>query len=64
MLTGPLRYVAAPMLETTFVNGLREDIRAELRLWSPIGLPLIISMAQQIEDKNLVVQANGYGPFP
>ena len=64
MLTGPLRYVTTPVLETAFVNGLREDIRAELRLWSPIGLPQIMSMAQQIEDKNLAVQANGYGPFP
>ena len=32
-LMGPLCDVAAPVLETAFVNGLREDIRAELRLW-------------------------------
>ena len=38
-LTGPLHDVVAPVLEIAFVNGLREDIRAELRLWSPIGLP-------------------------
>ena len=54
-LTGPLRDVAAPVLEIAFVNGLREDFRVELRLWSLIGLPQIMNTTQQIEDKNLVV---------
>ena len=63
-LTGPLRDVATLMLETAFMNELREDIRAELRLWSPIGLSQIMNTTQQIEDKNLAVQASGYGPFP
>ena len=40
------------MLESAFVNGLREDIMAELKLWASVGLSQMMRVAQQIEDKN------------
>ena len=55
--------VADAVLESAFVNGLREDLRVELRLWSPMGLQQIMRIAQQIEDKNVAVQAQKTGLF-
>ena len=49
--------VTAAVLESAFVNGLREDVRAELRLWAPVDLQQIMRVAQQIEDKNKAIQA-------
>ena len=57
VLPAPLKEVADAMLESAFVNDLREDIRAELRLWAPVGLSQMMRVAQQIEDKNTTNQA-------
>ena len=40
------------VLENSFVNGLQDEIKTELRLWEPKGLGRVMKMAQMIEDKN------------
>ena len=57
LLSMLLKEVTAAVLESAFVNGLREDVRAELRLWAPVDLQQIMRVAQQIEDKNKAIQA-------
>lgn len=48
-----LRDLPDSVLEATFFNGLRPDIQAELRQWSPRGLEQKMIIAQCIEDKLL-----------
>lgn len=40
--------------ESTFIKGLKPDIKATLRLWEPRGLRDVMRLAQRIEDTNLV----------
>ena len=40
------------VLENSFVNGLQDEIKTELRLWEPKGLSRVMKMAQMTEDKN------------
>ena len=61
VLSAPLKEVADAVLESAFVNGLREDVRPELRLWAPVGLLQMMRVGQQIEDKNTTTQAQRYG---
>lgn len=51
VLVIPLRGVSDEILESTFVNGLRPNIRAELRLLGPF-----METAQKIEDRNLILR--------
>ena len=61
VLSVPLKEVADAVLESAFVNGLRDDVRAELGLWAPMGLSQMMRVAQQIEDKNIATQAQRSG---
>lgn len=49
--------VSDEVLESTFINGLRPNIRVEIRLLGPNGSGPIMEIAQRIEDKNLVVRS-------
>lgn len=53
----PLRGVSDEVLESTFVNGLRPDVGAELRLLGLRGLSPIMETAQKSEDRNLIIRS-------
>lgn len=40
------------ILESIFINGLKEELRKEVRVMKSNGLKEIMGMAQLIEDKN------------
>ena len=44
-------------MESTFMNGLLPEIRAELRLLQLYGLGHLMEMAQRVEDRNLAMRA-------
>lgn len=56
VLSAPLSDLSESILEIVFRKGHQPDIRAELRLMDPMGLPKRMRMAQQIEDKNIAMQ--------
>ncbi|EXB92422.1 hypothetical protein L484_021406 [Morus notabilis] len=51
----PLHDVPEEILEGIFVNGLKAEIRAELRLLKPAGLTEIMDTTQRIEEKNMLL---------
>eukprot|EP00257_Ricinus_communis_P028075 XP_025015489.1 uncharacterized protein LOC112536827 [Ricinus communis] len=51
IIAAPLKGLAEDVLEAAFVNGLRPDMQAELRQWSPFGLDKKMQVAQKIEEK-------------
>ncbi|GMN32864.1 hypothetical protein TIFTF001_046644 [Ficus carica] len=48
-LSSPLTDLSEEVLESTFINGLRADIWAEVRMMKPSGLPRIMEFAQRVE---------------
>ncbi|RVW44750.1 hypothetical protein CK203_081863 [Vitis vinifera] len=53
----PLKGISEEVMESTFMNGLLPDIRAELRLLQPYGLGHLMEMAQRVKDRNLAMRA-------
>ena len=51
-LVVPVSEVSKAFLEGHFINGLKPEIRVEIKVLQPRGLDRIMSMAQCIEDKN------------
>ena len=47
------------MLESTFVNGLKQEIRAELMVTNTQGLGCLMDLAQRIEEKNRLLRTIG-----
>ena len=45
------------VLESTFVKGLKPEVRAEVRVLKPIGLGQIMEIAQLVKDKNLAIKS-------
>lgn len=45
-LAAPLKDMSEALLEGHFINGLRPDIRAKMRVLRPIGLEQIMDLAQ------------------
>ena len=45
------------VLESTFVKGLKVEIRAEIRVLKPIGLGSIMEMTQRLEEKNQALKS-------
>ena len=54
-LAAPLEEMPEALLEGHFVNGLKVDIRAKMRVLRLIGLEEMMDLAQRIEERNLVV---------
>lgn len=52
----PLERVSEEMLMGQFLNGLKEDIRAEVRLLSPLSLEQTMEMALRVEENNKAVR--------
>ncbi|XP_024030288.1 uncharacterized protein LOC112094195 [Morus notabilis] len=50
-LAASMRGVFEPIFKGAFLNGLREDIRAEVRMHRPINLLEAMDLAQQVEDR-------------
>ena len=57
ILATPLKGISEKVMESTFMNGLLFEIRAELRLLQPYGLGHLMEMAQRVEDRNLAMRA-------
>ena len=51
-MVATLTGVSKQVLEGSFVNGLKPEIQAELRMLQPCGLGQMMSLAQHIEEKN------------
>ena len=56
LLSMPLKDKSDELLMGAFINGLREEAKAELRLIGPRDLAHALSLAQKIEDKNLILE--------
>ena len=56
LLSAPLHDLPMEVLKSTFVKGLKPDVRAELRIMRPSGLGQIIELAQLIEDHNVIMR--------
>ena len=56
ILMTPLKGISEEVMESTFMNGLLPDIRAELCLLQPYGLGHLMEMAQRVEDRNLAMR--------
>lgn len=50
------------MLESTFINGLKAEIRAELKILEPNGLDKAMELAHKIEGKNRELRTTRSGP--
>lgn len=50
-LVASMRGVLEPIFKGVFLNGLHEDIQAEVRMHRPINLLEAIDLAQQVEDR-------------
>ena len=51
-MASTLEDISEQVLESTFINGLRSDIRAELKVLGPNGLENAIELTMKIEAKN------------
>lgn len=56
LLIAPSKNEEKVMLESIFLNGLKEEIRAELKLHEPRSLAEIMDRALLLEEKNLAFQ--------
>lgn len=61
-LAAPLTEIPDGLLEGHFINGLKAEVKAELRVLRPNGLEEIMEMAQRIDEKNMVGQRQWVGP--
>lgn len=55
-LAASMRGILEPIFRGAFLNGLREDVRAEVKLHRPINLQEVMDLAQQIEEMNEAVE--------
>ena len=62
-LVAPVDEASEAILEGLFVNGLKLEIRAEVRVLQPSGLTQIMEIAQRIGEKIHILQAQ-VGPGP
>lgn len=60
MLIAPLNREERIMLDGIFLNGLKEDIQAELKLFEARSLSELMDKALLLEEKNLVLQRGGH----
>ncbi|KAF7815055.1 Retrotransposable element Tf2 [Senna tora] len=55
LLSAPLKNAPEEMLLGAYQNGLKDEIRAELRMVKAQNLMEVMDMAQQIEERNMVL---------
>ena len=56
ILVAPLKGIFEEVMESTLMNGLLLEIRAEICLLQPYGLGHLMEMAQPVEDRNLTLR--------
>lgn len=52
-MSAPLKNVSEDTLEGVFINGLDEEVQADVLMANPVGLSQIMDMAQRVEDWNI-----------
>lgn len=57
MMFASMTGLSDEVLESTFVKGLKAEIRAEIRVLKPIRLGPIMDMAQRLEEKNQALKS-------
>lgn len=64
LLVAPLMEIPEEVTESTFINGLKSHIKAEVQLLQPKGLDQLMEVSQRVEDKNRVLKATHdcFGP--
>ncbi|XP_024017591.1 uncharacterized protein LOC112090471 [Morus notabilis] len=56
MLAALLAEIPEQVLESAFVNGLKPEVRAEVRMMKPNGLGRIMEFTQRVEERNQLVR--------
>lgn len=57
----PLERISEEILLGQFLNGLKEEVKAEVRLLSPLSLEQAMEMALKVEEKNKAVNCQKFG---
>ena len=52
LLAASLNDIPDTIQEGNFINGLKEEIRAEIRMAQPKGLGRIMDLAKRVEERN------------
>lgn len=52
VMAAPLKNVSNDVLEGVFINGLDEEVQAEVLMANPVGLSQIMDLVQRVEDRN------------
>ena len=52
LLAATLEDVPEHVQESTFINGLKPEIRSEMRMMKPEGLREVMKFAQRVEERN------------
>ena len=52
-----MKGISEEVIESTFVSGLLLEIWVEIHFLQPCGLGHLMEMAQQVEDRNLILWA-------
>ena len=60
-LAATIETVQERIQESTFINGLKPDIKVEVRIMKPTGLSEVMKFAQKVEDWNAYSQSNNGG---
>ena len=56
LLSTPLHDLPMEVLESTFIKGLKPDVKIELRIMRQSGLGQIMELTQLIEDCNVIMR--------
>ena len=64
MLASPLQDVLEQVMGSTFINGLKPEVQAEVRMLKTSGLGCIMELAQRVEDSNTILRLSKGSPSP
>lgn len=64
-MAAPLKCIPEEILIGLFLNGLKDEIKAEVRILSPLSLEQAMELAIRVEEKNKAVgwKKTGAGGF-
>lgn len=63
LLASPLSEVSEKVMESTFINGLKPEVRVEVRLANLSGLTQIMEYTQRAEDRSSMIRLNRSAPM-
>lgn len=55
-LVASITGISGKVMEGIFINGLKPDVRAEVRVLGPKGFGQIMDVAQRVEDQNNLIK--------